>query len=93
MQIPSDKAAAVVACLFIVITLVSLGITIKTRAWFMMMVPITGVCEFGGYMIRFAMIHSPSIAKFTIQQVRSVPSRVSNLLWHGVACWWWVVDD
>jgi hypothetical protein len=67
-ECPNTDAAAAAAALYAFMTLASLGVTVKTRAWFMLFVPITGALESIGFGMRIAYVNDPAYIKLVIMQ-------------------------
>lgn len=67
-ECPNEKAAAAAAALYAFMTVASLAVTVKTRAWFMLFVPITGALESIGFGMRIAYTNDPAYIKLVIMQ-------------------------
>ncbi|KIY97311.1 hypothetical protein MNEG_10650 [Monoraphidium neglectum] len=68
-QIPSRDAALAAAVLYAATSVAVLATTIKTRAWFMLIVAITGLCEVLGFAFRVVMIADPKLAWLVAMQL------------------------
>jgi hypothetical protein len=67
-EYPNQDAAWAATALYLVITLIVLGITIKTRAWFMICVVVTGFLETLGYAFRGYFLRNPQSIYFIQMQ-------------------------
>ena len=67
-ECPDEKAAAAAAALYAFMTVASLAVTVKTRAWFMLFVPITGALESIGFGMRIAYTNNPAYMTLVIMQ-------------------------
>lgn len=73
---PNEDAAIAAASLFAAITLASLIITLKTRCWFVLFVPLTGALEAVGYGLRVSFVREPTFISLVIMQCCIIVSPV-----------------
>ena len=74
--IPKQAPTVVAAVVFLVLGFVKLGITIKTKAWFMLIVALTAFLEVGGFIFRIAVLHQPTIGNVAITQALLIISPI-----------------
>jgi hypothetical protein len=67
-EVPDRNAAIAAAVLYGLITLVVLGLTIKTRSWFMMCVVVTGFMEVAGWSFRLNILEDPTLIWLVMMQ-------------------------
>lgn len=65
---PSRDIAIVALSLFLAVSLAILVLTIKSRAWFMLIPTIVGLLEMGGYASRIRMLSHPLRGVYIVQQ-------------------------
>lgn len=65
---PSMALSIVALVLFILASLTVLGMTIKTRQWYMVIASIVGFMEMGGYACRIQMLHKPIYGAYVAMQ-------------------------
>ena len=68
-EIPDEQLALLAMILLIVVSIISLTVTLWTRCWFMLLVPITGFLIAFGYYCRICMISNPKIVYFAVMQI------------------------
>lgn len=67
-ECPSQGAAITAICLYAFMTLASLVITVKTRCWFVLFVPLTAMLEAFGYGVRLNQMRAPTYDGYVAMQ-------------------------
>ena len=75
-QIPKEAPAVFALVVFAILGLINLGITIRTRAWFMVTIAITAGLEVGGYACRIVMLHHPGYNPYVAMQALLIVSPI-----------------
>ena len=75
-QIPKEAPAIFALVIFTLMGLVNLGITCKTRAWFMLIVAATAGLEAAGYACRIVMLNKPGYGAYVAMQALLIISPI-----------------
>lgn len=75
-QIPKQAPAIFALIMFALMGSINLGITIKTRAWFMLTIAFTAGLEVGGYACRIVMLHNPGYNPYVAMQALLIVSPI-----------------
>lgn len=75
-QIPKEGAAIFALIAFILVGLINLAITCKTKAWFMLIIAFTAALEVVGYACRIVMLHNPSYRAYVVMQALLIISPI-----------------
>lgn len=73
---PLQAPAIFAAIMFLLIGIANLVITIRTKKWFVMFIPLTAAMETTGYIFRLIMMHHPGMTPYILMQVLLVVSPV-----------------
>lgn len=65
---PSKALAIIGLCLFLISALTVLGMTLKTRQWYMVIASIVGLMEMAGYACRISMLNKPVYGVYVAMQ-------------------------